>query len=84
MMTRAEPVARDPELVQAEADLERSRARVAESVNALRDEVARRSDWRDWIRQRPGLFLASAFALGFFLGRGRDPDVSHKPTNWRT
>jgi hypothetical protein len=82
-MTMAGSMARDPELVQAEADLERSRARVAESITALRDEVTRRSDWRDWIRQRPGLFLAGAFALGFLFGRGRGPVLPQNPTNRR-
>jgi hypothetical protein len=56
-------------LADARAELERSRARVEASVTALRDEVDRRRDWRGWVRQRPGLFLAGALALGFLWGR---------------
>jgi hypothetical protein len=70
-MTPGSPEAADA-IEQAEADLERSRARVAASVTALRNEVARRRDWRDWVRRRPGLFLAGALALGFLWGRGGD------------
>ncbi len=59
---------RDPELARAEAQVERSRARVAESVLALRREVARRTDWRGWIAERPLTFVGGALALGFWLG----------------
>jgi hypothetical protein len=57
-----------PELAQAEADVERARERVAQSVMALRNEVVRRTDWREWIAKRPGAFLAGAFVLGFLWG----------------
>lgn len=63
----------NPELAQAEADVERTRARVVESVVALRNEVVRRTDWRTWIQRRPGWFVAGAFALGFLLGHRREP-----------
>jgi len=33
----------------------------------------RRADWRTWIQQRPGWFVAGAFALGFLLGNRRPP-----------
>jgi hypothetical protein len=62
---------RSPELAQAEADVERARERVTASVMALRNEVARRTDWREWVRRRPGAVLAGAFVLGFLLGRRR-------------
>jgi ElaB/YqjD/DUF883 family membrane-anchored ribosome-binding protein len=74
--------ARSDAVARAEADLERSRARVAESVLALRDEVARRSDWRGWVRQRPWLVVGGALALGFLLGRGRGRRPVY-PTHWR-
>ena len=44
-------VVRDPAVARAEAELAESREQVAESMMALRDEVARRTDWRGW---RPG------------------------------
>jgi hypothetical protein len=52
------------------ADVERARARVAESLSSLGEEVARRGDWRAWVRRRPGLFIGGALALGFLLGGG--------------
>ena len=36
-----------------------------------RDEVARRTDWRRWIRRRPVPFFGAAIALGFWLGYRR-------------
>ena len=65
------PVPNNPELAQAEKDVELARERVAASVMALRNEVARRADWREWIRRRPGLFMAGAFIAGFLWGRRR-------------
>jgi hypothetical protein len=80
-------VSRNPELVAAEANVERARARVADAVVALRDEVARRTDWRSWIGRRPGTFLVTAFALGFLLGHRRGAGASHPQTRrmwpWR-
>jgi Flp pilus assembly protein TadD len=61
--------ARNPELARVEADIERTRERVATSVMALRQEVARQTDWRQWVRRRPGAFLAGAFVVGFILGQ---------------
>jgi hypothetical protein len=60
---------RNPELAQTEREIERTRARVSRSMIALRDAVSKRTDWREWVRERPGLFLAAAFALGIFWGR---------------
>lgn len=55
------------------ADIERARARVAASLSTLGEEVARRGDWRAWIRARPALYLAGAFAFGYALARGGRP-----------
>jgi len=49
-------------------DIERAREQIATSANALREEVAAKTDWREWVRQRPGLAIAGAIALGVFLG----------------
>lgn len=59
------------ELARAESDVARARQRVAQSMEALRNEVARQVDWRSWVQRQPGLFVAGAFALGFWLGRRR-------------
>lgn len=61
-------VARSPELARAEADVERARERVAQSVLALRNEVARRTDWREWFKRHPGRYLAAAFSFGLLWG----------------
>lgn len=53
---------------QVRADIERARAQIAASMSALREEVAHRTDWREWVRERPALFLGAAVAVGFWLG----------------
>ena len=58
----------DAALARAEAELERTRERVAQSMLALRNEVARRTDWRRMVRERPLLFMGAALALGFWWG----------------
>jgi hypothetical protein len=59
---------RDPELARVEADIQRSREQVADSMLALRREIARRTDWRGWVSKRPLAFLGGAVALGFLVG----------------
>ena len=61
----------DDALARAESDVERARERVASSMLALRDEVARKTDWRAWVRRQPAPFLGAALALGFWLGYRR-------------
>lgn len=56
------------EVARAEAAVERSRERVERSVLALRDAIARRTDWRGWVTQRPVVFLGAAVLLGFLWG----------------
>jgi hypothetical protein len=62
---------KDDALARAESDVERARERVASSMLALRDEVARKTDWRSWVRRQPAPFLGAALALGFLLGYRR-------------
>jgi hypothetical protein len=59
------------EVARAEAAVERSRERVERSVMALRDAIARRTDWRGWMAQRPAVFLGAAVMLGFLWGYRR-------------
>ena len=59
---------RPSEVVQAEREIEHARARVSQSVMALREAVARRTDWREWVRERPTLFVVGAFTLGVLWG----------------
>jgi hypothetical protein len=62
---------RSADVARAEEDIERAREQVTMSVLALRDEVSRQVDWRQWIRRRPVPFLGAAIVLGFLLGRRR-------------
>jgi len=82
-MTKA--IARSPELVRAERDIARARERVSQSVLALRDAVAKQTDWREWVRRNPGLFIAGAFTLGLLWGsrarRRPAPDAGERITN---
>jgi len=67
------------EVARAEAALERSRERVERSVSALRAAVARRTDWRAWVAQRPAVFLGAAALLGFMWGfRHRGGRAAHR------
>ena len=59
------------ELANAEAEVERTRERVALSVVAQRDEVVRQTNWRNWFVRRPAAFLGAAFVAGFWLGNRR-------------
>ncbi len=56
---------------QVRAEIERARQQIESSVVGLREQMAMRTDWREWVRRRPGLFLAGAFVLGFALGSRR-------------
>jgi hypothetical protein len=58
-----------PAMLQAEAEIARARENVNTSVSALRQEVARTVDWREWYRRNPGIYLAGAFLIGLYLGR---------------
>ena len=63
------------EVAEAEAEVERARQRVASSVSALREEVARQADWRGWLARHPLLCLGGALAVGYWLGGARRPPV---------
>src|SRR4051812_49702220 len=56
------------EVDRAEAAVERSRERVERSMMALRDAIARRTDWRGWVAERPAVFFGAAGMVGFFWG----------------
>jgi hypothetical protein len=60
---------RTPAAVRAE--IERTRAELATSVNALRHEVAQAADWRMWVQKRPLLCVGAAFMIGFLIAQRR-------------
>ena len=80
----AHTMTRSPEVIEAEQEIARTRERVSQSVLALRQAVARETDWREWVRRRPLAFLGGAFALGVILGRsGRGPAEHNGTTHKR-
>lgn len=60
-----------PDAAELRAELERAREQIRSSAVTLRQEVARVTDWREWVRRRPALCLGAACALGFYLGYRR-------------
>jgi hypothetical protein len=65
----ASKAALSEQVARAEADVEQARERVSSSVLALRDELARQSDWRRWLVRHPLASLGGALALGFVIGK---------------
>lgn len=63
-----ERAAEDLALRETEAEIARTRERLAASLGELRQELHTLTDWRAWVRARPLPFLATAFALGLWLG----------------
>jgi hypothetical protein len=59
----------DTALARAEAEIERTRERLIASAMTLQRELGRASDWREWVRRKPGLTLALAFGIGVLIGR---------------
>ncbi len=53
------------------AEIERTRAELVQSVTVLREEVARHTDWRQWVQRRPLACVGVAFFVGFLLGNRR-------------
>jgi ElaB/YqjD/DUF883 family membrane-anchored ribosome-binding protein len=60
---------RTPEEIRAE--IERTRAELSHSVSALREEVAWRTDWREWVMRRPLTCVGAAFFIGFVIGNSQ-------------
>jgi ElaB/YqjD/DUF883 family membrane-anchored ribosome-binding protein len=53
------------------AEIERTRAELAQSVTVLREEVAWRTDWRQWVHRHPMACVGAAFFVGFLIGNNR-------------
>ena len=66
------------DIAHAEAELNRSRQQVARSVMALRRHIAKRMDWRQWVRDRPVHFAIAAFAVGLFIGLEHRTILRHR------
>lgn len=70
-MTREPEIKTKPaSATEVRAEIERARAQIASSALALRQEVAARTDWREWVRRSPVLWVAGAVLLGFLFGSG--------------
>ena len=63
------------EVAQARAEvaqeIDHLRERVTQEIDGIRERVRVALDWKGWVRRHATLCLASAFAVGFFLGRRR-------------
>jgi hypothetical protein len=53
---------------QVREQIEAAREQIATSAAALRQEMALRFDWREWVRRRPGAAVLGAFGIGLFIG----------------
>lgn len=66
----ADRVAKDPpDAAKVREEIERAREQVVSSARALRQQVAMRTDWREWVRRQPYLCVAGALAMGIVIGR---------------
>jgi hypothetical protein len=45
--------------------------RIRASMISLREEATVRTDWRTYVRSRPGAFLVAALLVGFLFGSRR-------------
>ena len=61
-----------PDAEKVREEIERAREQVASSARALRQQVAMRTDWREWVRRQPYLWVAGALAVGVLIGRRSD------------
>ena len=69
-MMHTEGIDRQAGIVGAHAEIERTRAQLSQSMQALQLAIKKEADWREWVRQRPALFVTAALVLGFACGRG--------------
>ena len=51
------------------AGIERARAEVEQSVADLRSSVSETLDWRNYVRNHPGVAFGAVFTLGLLLAR---------------
>jgi len=54
-------------VIETQRELELARRELISSAHDIREDVRALADWRRPIRDRPWLFIGSAFALGFAL-----------------
>ena len=70
------------ERAEIEAEIEAARARVAATMRTLGAEVARRGDWRVWVRTHPALVLAGALGVGYTVGGGLRTPFTGRLLRW--
>ena len=69
MRSQIAPRRRDPERIRAE--IEASRAEIAEAFSSLRGRVGERLDWRLQVRRQPWVAMGLAYAFGYLIGKQR-------------
>ena len=57
----------DETVNEIEAHIDRSRERLGSSLRELQDKVSAATDWREYFKERPQLFLGGAFVGGVIL-----------------
>lgn len=72
----------DQERAEIQAEIEAARARVAATMRTLGAEVARRGDWRVWVRTHPALVLGGALGLGYTVGGGLFTPLTGRLLRW--
>jgi hypothetical protein len=70
------------ERAEIEAEIEAARARVAATMRTIGAEVARRGDWRVWVRTHPALVLAGVFGVGYTVGGGLSTPLTGRLLRW--
>jgi ElaB/YqjD/DUF883 family membrane-anchored ribosome-binding protein len=56
------------EIEEIRRTIDESRARIAQTLENLQDDVEERLDWKAWVQKNPRKAVGIAFALGFYIG----------------
>jgi hypothetical protein len=62
-----------------EAHIDRARERLGSNLRELEDKVDAATDWREHFRERPYLFLGTAFITGLVLASTLRPKTAGRP-----
>jgi Protein of unknown function (DUF3618) len=62
-----------------EAHIDRTRERLGSNLRELEDKVDAATDWREQFRDRPYLFLGTAFITGLVLASALRPKTAGRP-----
>jgi hypothetical protein len=66
-----EQVVQPRDKAQLQAEIDRAGDEIRATMADLSAEVSASTDWREWVRRRPGVVLGGAFCIGFLIGSRR-------------